>query len=70
MIYPVPVTNGNIKIKSEINPIGTIKIFDVLGKLLHSQNIELNKAEIDISYLAKGVYLLKTATTTNRFVVN
>lgn len=68
-LYPVP-SNGLLNISKNKTNIGDIKIFDTLGKLLHVQNINSNKAMIDISNFSSGVYLLKTDESTNRFVVN
>ncbi len=68
-LYPVP-TNGELTILKNNDVIGEIKIFDVQGKLLHTQNIEFNTAKIDISYFSSGVYILKTEESTSRFIVN
>ena len=70
-LYPVP-TNGEliISVNNNNHAIGKIKIFDIHGKLLHSQNIELNIATIDISHFSSGTYILKTDESTTRFVVD
>jgi len=44
-----------LTISNNNSVIGYIKIFDIQGKLLHTQNIELNKATIDISNFSSGV---------------
>ena len=68
-LYPVP-SNGELIISKNNGIIGDIKIFDVQGKLFFTQNIELNRAEIDISDFSSGVYILKTISSTSRFVVD
>lgn len=68
-LYPVP-GNNILNIEKNKSIIGDIKIFDALGKLLYDQNIKSNKAIIDISPYSSGVYVLKTAESTNRFVIN
>ncbi|WP_312766455.1 T9SS type A sorting domain-containing protein [Epilithonimonas sp.] len=46
--------------------IKTIIIFDTSGKTIITKNNDEKKAEIDISKLAKGIYGVKTITTTNQ----
>ncbi|GAA3620553.1 polysaccharide lyase 6 family protein [Flavivirga jejuensis] len=68
-LYPVPA-NDELIISKNNDVIGAIKIFDIQGKLLHTQNIELNRTKIDISNFSSGIYILKTIKTAVRFVVN
>ncbi len=68
-LYPVPA-HGELTISNSNDIIGEIKIFDVQGRLLHTQNIELNSAKIDIRYFSSGIYFLKTTKTTARFIVD
>ena len=69
-VYPVPANQGFINIESEKSAIGKVKIYDVLGKLLVTQNFESRNAEIDVSYFPQGIYFLKTEYSTKRFVIN
>jgi len=68
-LYPVP-GNGQLTISKRNDVIGNIKIYDMQGKLLHTQNIDLNSATIDISKFSAGVYILRTNKATVRFVVD
>ncbi len=68
-LYPVPA-NKKLTISKNNEVIGDIKIFNMHGKLLHSQKIELNTTMIDVSHFSSGVYILKTHTSTARFVVD
>jgi len=68
-LHPVP-SNGELIILKTNGSIGTIKIYDVLGKLLFTQNTTLNKVRIDISNFSPGIYILKTTRSSTRFVVN
>ncbi len=68
-LFPVPA-NGELNISKNNGALGTIKIFSVLGKLLHTQNITLNTGKIDISSFSTGVYILETNKATARFVVD
>jgi len=67
-LYPVPAS-GELTISKNNDAIGTIKIFDIQGKLLLKRNIELDKTKIDISNFSSGVYILKAETSAHRFVV-
>ena len=67
-IYPVPSTDELI-VSCSNDIIANIKIFNTLGKLLLNKNVGLNKTTIDISRFPKGVYILKTDKSTNRFIV-
>ena len=67
-IYPVP-SSDEIIVSSTSDVIKNIKIFDTLGKMLLNKNVGFNKTTIDISQLPKGVYILKTDKSTNKFVV-
>ena len=58
-IYPNPVTNGKtiIYITSKSNLNKKIEFYDILGKLISTTYID--KKELNIAHLSKGVYLLK-----------
>ena len=68
-IYPNPATNN---IFAEHLKEGKLLILDMSGRMLIDQDITTDKAEIDISKLPGGVYILKTVnkgnTTTRKFV--
>ncbi|MDA3890523.1 MAG: family 16 glycosylhydrolase [Salinivirgaceae bacterium] len=74
MVYPNPAHN-QITFESK-EPIASIQIFDVTGKLVHSQNclFEL-KTTMQVGDLTKGIYianiLLKGGNTMlNKFILN
>lgn len=62
VIYPNP-TSGTVFISS-IQTIGIIKVFDVRGKLVYSQqnNGKQTNTELDLSALSNGVYLIQAQT--------
>ena len=68
-VYPNP-TDGKLIIESGELIIENVEIFDVFGKLQKFEPIqtEVKKSEIDVSYLSAGVYLLKAAGKTMKFV--
>ncbi|WP_282135889.1 chondroitinase-B domain-containing protein [Seonamhaeicola maritimus] len=68
-LFPIP-TNGELTISKNNDNIGSIRIFDMQGKLLHQQHIEQNRTKIDVSYLSSGIYVLRTLEDTVRFVIN
>ncbi|NJM79011.1 MAG: T9SS type A sorting domain-containing protein [Flavobacterium sp.] len=55
-VYPNP-TNGivNLEIKEDV----TIEIFDIVGKSIYKQKVEIGLNQIDVSSYFSGVYLLK-----------
>ena len=65
ILYPNPATN-NITI-SLINPTDTINavtIYDVLGKNIKEvRNLSTMETSLDVSTLARGVYMVETKTT-------
>jgi hypothetical protein len=67
-IYPNP-TYDILRINNiEKNKFIKIDVYDVLGNILKSQKISMDKNEIDFSVLPKGTYILKIeSNTTNLF---
>lgn len=61
-IYPNP-TKNIINIYSPIEQPQAVKLFDISGKLIHSNLLTENKQSIDISHLNAGVYLMKILFT-------
>ena len=67
MIYPNP-NHGSFSIDyySEINDALSIDIYDLCGKLVHSQKWSVttgyNNKKLDISEIGKGVYFTKIST--------
>ena len=62
-IYPNPTSGKDLFIK--INKSTNVKIFDVLGKLVISNNVDSTKNKIDISLLKKGIYIIKLYQNNN-----
>ncbi|AJR02626.1 T9SS type A sorting domain-containing protein [Siansivirga zeaxanthinifaciens] len=58
-IYPNPVTNNQtvIYINSKNNLTKKIEFYDILGKLISTTYI--NRKELNIAHLNRGVYILK-----------
>ena len=69
-IFPVPSTEGYIIIKSNISVIEFIKIYDLQGKLVHSESTQSKQSKIDVSKLSSGVYIIKTKRSNKRIVIN
>jgi hypothetical protein len=57
-IYPNPVTNGIFFVETH-NQTQQIEICDLIGKLVHTQQITGTKTEINISHLSDGVYIVR-----------
>jgi hypothetical protein len=61
ILYPNPA-NDKITIESTaINKDAKIFVYDVQGKLLTQQLLFMTKTDLDISHLAKGLYIVKFA---------
>ena len=57
-VYPNPVTNGKLYISSPSSSQKQVSIYSILGqKVLEAKTT--NNAEINVSKLAKGNYILK-----------
>ena len=56
-MFPNP-TNGN-KIYFSVTEEATIRVYNILGKLVKSSEVTKSKNNIDISHLSKGIYLVK-----------
>jgi hypothetical protein len=54
-IYPVPVTNGYLNFKTELN-IRSVLIYDTSGKLLKQITEPMNSGFLDIQSLENGIY--------------
>ena len=71
-MYPNPASDVlNISAQSTIN---TVEIFNVLGQKVISMQVENTSAEINVSNLNAGIYLIKyeinNSTSTKKFVKN
>jgi len=64
LVYPNPST-GTFKIGANGVEISTIEVFDVTGRLITSDAVKNNSAEINLSHLSDGVYSLKVSTGAN-----
>jgi len=71
-MYPNPVSDM-LNISSQ-NTINTVEIFNVLGQKVISRQVEDTSAEIDVSNLNAGIYLIKyeinNSIITKKFVKN
>ena len=56
-IYPNPASN--IITISSASEIEQLQIFDIVGRLVHSQTPENKEVVFDTGILAKGVYLVR-----------
>jgi len=68
-IYPIPNKNEFIFIKSKIETIGTIKVYNMTGRIILEKNIDSTHRKLNISELSSGIYMLKTKDKYARFIV-
>lgn len=60
-VYPSPATDVlNVSVLGEVTGKGSLKIVDVNGIVVLQQKISNSPQQVDISGLAKGVYMIKT----------
>lgn len=60
-VYPSPATDLlNVSVIGETAGRGTLKVIDLNGAVVLEQKISHNPQQVDISRLAKGVYVIKT----------
>jgi|GEM_PF-839191 len=67
LIYPNP-SNGlvYINIQNTTENLQAIHLYDILGKtILYSKNLSAKQSTIDVSSLAKGVYMIEITTENN-----
>ena len=71
-VYPNPVSNGIVYIKSNSSDAKTVSVYDILGKQLIQK--EVSNGTLDVSSLNKGVYLMKVsegaASSTRKLVID
>jgi len=72
-VYPTPATNVlNVSTPAQLSGNSTLKIVDVNGVVVLQQKVTSSLQQIDISRLAKGVYMIKTEdgmnTSSSKFV--
>lgn len=71
-MYPNPA--NDVLTLSTQNTVNTVEIFNVLGKKVITMQVEDTSAEINVSNLNAGIYLIKyeinNSTSTKKFVKN
>lgn len=66
-VFPNPASNNlNISFKNESQNIAQLRVVDMTGKTIYSENVSDGQAQINISNLTPGVYYLRIST--NSFV--
>ncbi|MBL7880885.1 MAG: endonuclease [Chryseobacterium gambrini] len=70
-IYPNPVKNNELFVKGEnLNKISKAQIYDLSGKLIETiENPFRTSNKIHLKGLAKGNYILKTGSSSAKFIV-
>jgi hypothetical protein len=71
-IYPNPVRNGFVSIKSNLGGEKNIEIFDLMGRNILSTTLENDR--LDVSSLDNGVYFIKVSASnsshTQKLIIN
>ncbi|PZD77247.1 T9SS type A sorting domain-containing protein [Mesonia sp. K7] len=65
-IYPNPTNNGLVFVDTK--EVGTIEIYDTLGKLvLSSANLEIGKNQISVENLTQGLYMARVTSNNKSY---
>ena len=71
-VYPNPVNNGLINIKSSLSGVKNVELFDLMGRSV--LNTQLNSEVLDVRSIGSGVYLLKVSmenrSSTSKLIIN
>ncbi|AWM12789.1 hypothetical protein DI487_02155 [Flavobacterium sediminis] len=66
LMYPNP-TKGIFTVRTEENV--TIEVYDIVGKVVKKQKIVSGEANVDITALNSGIYIVKTIDSENNFEI-
>ncbi|MHA7055797.1 Ig-like domain-containing protein [Aquimarina sp. M1] len=58
IVFPNPVNNEGLNVSGMSNGLSTIEITDMYGKVIHHQTETTNSAELNVSNLSSGTYIL------------
>lgn len=59
-VYPNPVRNGEVFIQNDLNQVLTVKITDMLGKVISTDKVSGNKTNpIDLTNAPNGIYFIE-----------
>jgi hypothetical protein len=57
-IFPNPIRDNNLKIEN-LNEATDIHIYNITGQLIRTETAVMGNADIDVSNLSNGMYILK-----------
>jgi len=67
-VYPNPVKNQEIFVEG-IKASENIEIYNLNGQKVQNFNQVKNKQKLNLNKLPKGMYILKTSTSSTKFIV-
>lgn len=67
-IYPNPVTNGWLYVESN-RPIKNICLFDQLGNIIYTNEVNMETYSLNVSHLPSGMYFLKVNEKTFKVMI-
>lgn len=67
-VYPSPVKNQEIFVDG-IKTTDNVEIYNLNGQKVQSFNQVKNKQKLNLNKLPKGIYILKTSTSSTKFIV-
>ncbi|WP_435135983.1 chondroitinase-B domain-containing protein [Formosa sp. A9] len=68
-LYPNPVSNGTLHLSKQSYKFEKLNIYDISGKLIFSKmlNSDLDREDIDVSSISKGMYFVKIKGNNHAF---
>ncbi|MBL0309413.1 MAG: T9SS type A sorting domain-containing protein [Bacteroidetes bacterium] len=68
-LYPNPVSEGKLQVVIGKECLGCeLQVFDATGRLVHQSLVHTKKSDIDVSHLAKGLYVVKLNNAVRQFI--
>lgn len=69
-IYPNPVSTGQVTLEMDDHEIAEIKVINIAGKEMLQKRTEfgVNKYELKLNNIPKGIYFLRVRTAENKVV--
>jgi len=68
VLYPIPTNTNFLNIKSQIENIGEVEVFDIHGKSLLKKDINQLLGRIEVGVLSSGIYIIKVRDVFSRFI--
>lgn len=69
-IFPNPIKDKTIYIKTTKDKIGLVKVFNIQGKLLIKKELNTNEGALLLNKFSSGIYLIKVNNVIRKLILN